>query len=164
MFVRRNSSRQLGDVTDPLIWTPGAIDDLKGEVDTQINNLRNDAEDAFLVGTIPQAVYDGVYNFYQQWVAYRNSIGFFAELTGATASRLKNYRETAASWRSQLVSSGAQVSNPAPVTSATPFAGLGNAFGSLPSLAKWLTIGAAVIIGGPIIVKALDLIPKSKGK
>lgn len=135
--------------SDPLIWTPGAIDALKGEVNTLVMSLQADAVPAYNAGVINHMTWGGLEPFFREWEAYRDSIGFFAELSGATASTLQRYRDRAVDWRNKLGALGVAISTPSPPVTSSPFS-------SLESAAKWLGIGALAIAGAVLVGKGID--------
>ena len=99
---------------DPLFWTPGAIASFKDQVATEIDNIARDVTAAWTTGKMSSAARAPWKAFYDEWVKYRDSVGFLSELWGATATRLKDYQARAAQFRQQLVDQGVAVTAPPP--------------------------------------------------
>lgn len=139
MLVSRSGIAGLGG-SDPLIWTPGSIEALKGEVDSLAVSLGADARSAWEAGQISANTWTSLRAFMAEWVNYRDSVGFFATLTGATADTLKRYRERFVDWRNALARQGVSLSSPAPPKAEGAFDGLATG-------AKWIGIGALALAG-----------------
>ena len=133
----------LGDLgDDPLIWTSGAIRSLIDQTNAEIAAIARDVTPVGLAGKLPLGVYPSWRAFYNEWRHYEKTLGFFSTLTGATAMRVKDYRERGIDWRKKLQGHGVTPSSPEPkVTDPS----------SWPAVAKLaaaagLTIGAAILI------------------
>jgi len=139
--------RAPGDVAgmgDPLIWTPSAIESFKAQVSTEIDAISSDVTTAWANGQLSTAARAPWKAFYDEWIAYRDSIGFLGTLWGATADRLKDYQARAAQWRQQLIGQGVAVTAPPPAppggTDFTPYL-------------KW----GLVVVGGLVVVKLVSV-------
>ena len=105
---------ELGDAggasTSKLIWWPSDIKALASQTDTEIVSLASDYDRA---GTDSDTL--AAFNtFYNEWVDYHADLGVFSYLSGGTVGTLQEYRLRASQWRDKLLSTGAQVSSPAP--------------------------------------------------
>jgi hypothetical protein len=137
--------------SDPLIWTPGAIESLKDEVDSLMRSLGNDSRNARDSGYLSDSVWDSLKDFTYNWTQYRNDVGFFAKLTGATAMRLKDFKEKAIDWRNYLKGIGVTVTGPDPRASDSPFK-------DITTILKWSAVIAGIGVGALIIYSAMPAI------
>lgn len=103
LMVRRGASQlgDWGDEGDPWIWWPGAIEQLRKQVEGEtqaiavfVSNLRK--ESGTLV--VSDAKLTEWKNFYNEVFDYGASIGVLGLLTGATADRLKDLQRRAKTW------------------------------------------------------------------
>lgn len=143
---------------DPLIWWPGAIEDLARQVDAQVESLaRSVSDERKKTGQL--VIQDGSLAefkaFYNEWKAHLASLWFGSYLTGATADRLKVYEQRALDWREFLLNKGSTTvaASPAPPN---PNAGF-------PWM-KTLFVLGGVAVGAYALSKVVDLgklIPKS---
>lgn len=102
----------LGDEGDPLIWWPGAIEDLVRQVYTQIENLKAAVEKKRSL--IDDDTYNSFASFYNEWRAYYDDMGWFAKYTGSTVDRVKLYKHRAEDWYNNLQQFGAVPAGPRP--------------------------------------------------
>ncbi len=172
MVVRRRRMLQLGACSssglgDPLFfWSPGDIAVLKGEVDTQIQNLMNDARAAHTTGSLSDTAYTDVLTFQQEWNQYADSIGTWDTLWGSVAMQMKQYQRRATDWSTKLASLGVTTITPPPPK--TPSEALSDFVGkasgglldSVGTAGKWI-IGGAVILGGIYLAGQLASVYKT---
>lgn len=120
MFLVPAQSGLAGEEGDPLIWWPGAIEDLVRQTDGEIESLAR-AVDAERQKSGRAVISDALYAewraFYNEWKAYREDLGFGSYLTGATVTRTRVYRDRSHDWRNTLLNQGTTtVVGPAPPT------------------------------------------------
>jgi hypothetical protein len=127
---------------EPLIWTPGAIRALIAEVDAGIMATATGATSTWTNGKLPAATWQQWRAFLNEWIKWRDSIGFFSTLSGATADTAKSYRARGQQWRGQLEAAGVTVSAPNS-TADKP--------GDAPSWLKW-TVGGAAAVGASLVL------------
>lgn len=135
---------------DPLIWWPGAIEDLVRQVDGEIEQLaRSVSNEVRQSGSsvISGALLDEFKAFYNEWKTYKKEVGWTGLLTGSTVDRVRLYRARAADWRAKLIAEGAStVVAPAPPASKTGFPWM-----------KSLFVLASVGVGAYAVSKLTDL-------
>lgn len=144
---RPTTVAQLGELGDPLIWTPGAITDLVNQVNQEITTLAGDFRAALDDGRVSELQAKSFRGFLADWVQYRDNVGFLGTLTGATVERARVYQTTALQWRKLLEGAGATVTGPAP---GAPPEGV-------PGWLKWAG-GAAIAIAGAYAVGKVAMV------
>lgn len=140
---RRRLGRGMAGMGGPLVWTPNAITSLRDQVDAEIQALARDvsAERARTgQDVIDNATLSSWKAFYNEWAAYRDSVGWFWGLWGTTVDRYQDFRARALDWRRRMQGAGARFSTPAPNV-APPSAA--------PDLLKW----GLVVAGGYLAVR-----------
>lgn len=113
----RRSRSALGDLADPLIWWPSDIKALVAQADGEISGLARDvtAETAAHGNlTIDRPTELAWKAFYKEWVTFRDGLGWFGNMTGATVDRVRDFRQRNAAWRDKIASTGGKVTGPAP--------------------------------------------------
>lgn len=140
----------LGDAGDPLVWWPGAIEDLLRQVDGEVEELaRAVSNERHRSGA---AVIDGLLldefkAFYNEWKGFTRGLGWFGRMSGSTVARAKVYRSRASDWRRKLLSLGTTtIVAPAPPAPKTGFPWVKGTF-----------ILAAVAVGAYAVSKVTDL-------
>jgi hypothetical protein len=99
----------LGEAGDPLIWWPGAIEDLVRQVDGEVDQLARAVSNerhrtgAAIIGNL---TLDEFKAFYNEWKRYKDGLGWWGKMTGATVDRTRNYRKRAMDWRDKFVGLG----------------------------------------------------------
>lgn len=143
----------LGD-SDPLVWTPTAIDTLRNQVGTEIDDISRTVTDAWVNGKIDNATRAPFKAFYDEWAAYRDQTGIwnaFWSIWGAEVDRIKSFQVRALEWRQQLKSLGYTFYTPEPHVTPPAF----NFLDYAPYVKWGLVIGVG-LIAFPYVKPILD--------
>jgi hypothetical protein len=145
----------------PLVWTPGQIENLADQTNTEIWALARDYSKGIASGAINHAQLASFKAYFNEWEGFYGTLkAWYARvpfvgplLWGGTVDRVEEYRTRLVGWRNLLISVGGRPSAPAPVL---PPKGDGGA----PATVKWIA-GAAIVVGGAYALgKVAGFIPK----
>lgn len=143
----------LGD-DSTLVWWPGAIKGLRGEVDGIYQNLGRDFRQAKDDGLLNPNTWAEAQRLMQEWLSYKKSLGITDWLWGSTVGRLNHYKGIAIEWRNKLRTLGAEPTGPDPNLNTSDTAN------TLVTAVKYISVAAVIVgisyVGG----KALGIIPK----
>lgn len=141
----------LGDLGDPLVWSPGSIESLKNQVMAEIqgNAVYVSALRSEGVLVVTDSLLASFKTFYNEAQAYFDGIGFFAKLTGSTVDRLKDLQGRNLTWRTLLESRARQYDSgvvPGPAPLGPNASALDQIAAKLGKVGMYLAIGGAALL------------------
>jgi hypothetical protein len=143
---------QLGDLGDPLIWTPNSIASLRDQADGEIQATAVDVSTLRAIhgdGVVTSSALASFKAFYNEWKKYKDSIGITGLLWGSTADRINEYRTRNTDWRNQFKAAGGTLSSPTPPKSNPALPSFNDMFAGLGTVVKWGIPIAAVVLLAP---------------